>query len=186
MLSHQILNEQSPTWYVDRTLALYRYFQLLGTLPNPSGPLSAHVSPAVIKEANEAVRNASQASSKPRGKYAKFTPEQKASIGKYASLHGNLMAIRHYLKQSGVNRKFTSGQTSEVKDLSYSVVKLGGVTLSTLMHTYKNKNKKIISTGLMAIYTKLCTFQNLMLCGIVPVHFMKYDITANRIAIHSK
>ena len=64
--------------YVNRVMALYRYFQPLSALPDPSGPLSAHVSPAAIKDANEAVRNASQGSSKPRGKYIKFTPEQKA------------------------------------------------------------------------------------------------------------
>ena len=67
------------TWrYVDRAMALYRYFQPSSTLPDSSGPLSAHVSPAAIKDANEAVRNASQGSSKPRGKYTKYTPEQKA------------------------------------------------------------------------------------------------------------
>ena len=54
-----------------------------------AGTLSAHVSPGAIKDANEAVRNASQGSSKLRDKYAKFTPEQKASIGEYASLHGS-------------------------------------------------------------------------------------------------
>ena len=35
------------------------------------------------------MRNASQGSSKLKGKYAKFTPEQNASIGEYASLHGS-------------------------------------------------------------------------------------------------
>ena len=56
---------------------------------SPSRPLSAHVSPGAIKDANEAVRNASQGSSKLRRKYAKCTPEQNASIGEYASLHGS-------------------------------------------------------------------------------------------------
>ena len=92
-------------------MALYRYFQPSGALPNPSGPLSAYASPAAIKDANEAVRNVSQGSSKPRGKYAKFTPEQKASIGKYASLHGNQAAFRHLSKQLGVKMKPTSVQT---------------------------------------------------------------------------
>ena len=31
--------------------------------------------------------------SKLRGKYAKFTPQQQAVIGKYTSLHGNQAAI---------------------------------------------------------------------------------------------
>ena len=82
---------QSPTWYVDRAMALCRYFKPLdaGAVPDPSRPLSAHVSPGAIEDAYEAVRNASQGSSKLRGKYAKFTPEQKASIGEYALLHGS-------------------------------------------------------------------------------------------------
>ena len=100
---------QSFMWYVDRVMALYCYFQPLGagSVPDPSGPLSAHISPAAIKDANEAVRNVSQGSSKPRAKYAKFTPEQKASIGDYASLHGNQAAIHHFLKQLGVEMKPT-------------------------------------------------------------------------------
>ena len=36
--------------------------------------LSSHISPAVIKDTNEAVSNVSQGSSMPRGKDAKFTP----------------------------------------------------------------------------------------------------------------
>ena len=82
---------RSPTWYVDRAMALCRYFKPLdaGAVPDPSRPLPAHVSPGTIKDANEAVRNASQGSSKIRGKYAKFTPEQNASIGEYALLHGS-------------------------------------------------------------------------------------------------
>ena len=68
-------------------MAMYRYFQPSGALSNPRGPLSAYVSLAAIKDVNEAERNASQGSSKPRGS-AKFTSEQKALIGEYASLHG--------------------------------------------------------------------------------------------------
>ena len=43
--------EQSPTWYVDRAMALCRYFKSLdaGAVPDPSRPLSAHVSPGAIK-----------------------------------------------------------------------------------------------------------------------------------------
>ncbi len=99
---------QSLTWYVDRAMALRRYFK----------PLSTHVSPGAIKDANEAVRNVSQGSSKPRGKYAKFTPEQKASIGEYASLHGNQAAIHCFSKQLGVEMKPTSVQTWKGKYLA--------------------------------------------------------------------
>ena len=83
----------------------------MDTLPDPSGPLSASVSPAVIKVANEAVRSATTRS-KPRGRYAKFTPEQKALIGEYASLHGNQAAIRVFFpKKLEVKIKLTSVQT---------------------------------------------------------------------------
>ena len=78
----------------DKAMALYQYFQPSDGLPDPSGPLSASVSPAVIKDANEAVRSVTR--SKPRGKYAKFTPKQQAAIGKYASQHGNQAAIHHF------------------------------------------------------------------------------------------
>ena len=88
---------------------------------NSSCPtLSAHISPAAIKGANKAVRNMSQGSSKPRGKYAKFTPEQEASIGEYASLHSIQAAIHHFWKQSGVEMKPTSVQTWKGKYLAKS------------------------------------------------------------------
>ena len=97
-------------------MALYQYFQPLDGLPDPSGPLSASVSPAAIKDANEAVRSATR--SKPRGKYAKFTPEQQAVIGEYASLDGNQAAIRHFSKKLGVEMKVTSVQTWKGKYLA--------------------------------------------------------------------
>ena len=40
-----------------------------------------------------------------RRSYAKFSPEQQAAIGRYASLHGNQAAIRHFSKQ----RTFAKG-----------------------------------------------------------------------------
>ena len=91
-------------------MVLYRYFQPLnaGTVPDPSGPLSAYVSPGAIKDANEAARNASHSSSKPRIKYTKFTPEQKEFVGEYASLHRNQAAIHCFLKHLGVEMKPTS------------------------------------------------------------------------------
>ena len=41
----------------------------------------------------------------------KFTPEQQAAIGKYASLHSNQVAIRHFSKKLEVERKVTLVQT---------------------------------------------------------------------------
>ncbi len=78
-------------------LYMHRYFQTVDALPDTSGPLSASLSPAAIKDANEAVRSATRVT-KPR---AKFTPEQQAAIDEYASLHGNQAAIRHVSKQLG-------------------------------------------------------------------------------------
>ncbi len=81
-------------------MALNRYFQTEDALPDTSGPLFAFLSPAAIKDANEAVRSATRVT-KPRGKYAKFTHERQEAIGEYASLHGNQAAIRHVSKQLG-------------------------------------------------------------------------------------
>ena len=78
-----------------------------------SGPPSASVSPAVIKDANEAVRSATQ--SKPRGKHAKFTPEQQAAIDEYASLDGNQAAIHHFSKKLGVEMNVSLGSDLERK-----------------------------------------------------------------------
>ncbi len=116
-------------------MALYRYFQTVDALPDASGPLSASLSPAAIKDANEAVRSATRVT-KPRGKYAKLTPEQQAAIGEYASLHGNQAAICHVSKQLG--------EAAHVKF----------------------KNTKFYSKGLSVIYAKICTYQNLPLYGI--------------------
>ena len=90
-------------------MALYSYFQPsgAGAVPDPSGPLSAHIRPAAMKDTNKAVRNVSQGSSKPGAKYAKCTPERKASIGEYTSLHRNRAAIHHFLKQLECRNKPT-------------------------------------------------------------------------------
>ncbi len=42
-------------------MALYRYFQTVDALPDTNGPLFASLSPAAIKDANEAVRSATRA-----------------------------------------------------------------------------------------------------------------------------
>ena len=67
-------------------MSLYHFFARASKqsdLADPSGPLSASLSPAVIKEASEAVSTmTSEGKSNQRGSYAKFTPEQQAVIGK--------------------------------------------------------------------------------------------------------
>ena len=64
-------------------MAPYRYFASVDSLPSSRGPLSRTLSPATISDVNKAVMDASKTQrSKPRGKYAKLTPEQQAKIGK--------------------------------------------------------------------------------------------------------
>ena len=60
---------------------------------------------AAIKEANEAVKRA-------RGSYAKF-------IAKYASMHGNQAAVRHFSKELEVQLKIISVQTWKTKYLTH-------------------------------------------------------------------
>ena len=97
-------------------MSLYRYFAKSSKLPDPNGELSASVSPAAIKKANEAVRSVTcERKSKRSGSYSKFSPEQQAEIGKYASLNGNQAAIRHFSKQLGIELKVTSVQTWKTK-----------------------------------------------------------------------
>ena len=72
-------------------MALYRFFtKQVPEVPSPYGSLSSSISPAAIKAANTAVKQCadlgSQAAAKPRGTYAKFTPENQAAIAKYASI----------------------------------------------------------------------------------------------------
>ena len=60
-------------------MPLYHFFARASKqsdLSDPSGLLSASLSPAMIKEANEAVRTVtSEGKSKGRGSYAQITPE---------------------------------------------------------------------------------------------------------------
>ena len=72
-------------------MALYRFFtKQVPEVPSPYGSLSSSISPAAIKDANTVVKQcadlSSQAAAKPRGTYAKFTPENQAAIAKYASI----------------------------------------------------------------------------------------------------
>ncbi len=102
-------------------MSLYQFFTKTskrGDLPDPTGPLSASLSSAVIKEANEAVTAETRSKGKRRGSYATFTPEQQAEIGTYASLHGNPAAVRHYSKQMETELKLTSVQTWKTKYLA--------------------------------------------------------------------
>ena len=94
-------------------MALYRYLKPADdNLPSPMGHLSFSMSPATIKAANEAVRESALTPTfKSRGTYAKYTPVQQAMIGEYASMHGNLAAVRHFTKKLGTEVKESSVRT---------------------------------------------------------------------------
>ena len=78
-------------------MALYCYFKPADdALPSPTGHLLSSVSLVTIRAAKEVVKErAPTPSSKSREAYAQYTPVQQAKIGRYASIHGNLPAVRH-------------------------------------------------------------------------------------------
>ena len=83
--------KRSRTSVEGSRMALYRFFtKQVPEIPSPYGSLSSSISPAAIKDANTAVKQcadlSSQAAAKPRGTYAKFTPENQAAIAKYTSI----------------------------------------------------------------------------------------------------
>ena len=88
---------------LDLTMVLYHYFKPADNIiPSPTVHLSSSISPATIKTASEAVRESALIpTSKSRGAYAKFTPAQQAKIGKYASMHGDLEAVRGNMMRTG-------------------------------------------------------------------------------------
>ena len=91
-------------------MALYCYFKPADdVLPSTTGFLLSSVSPATIRAANKAVKeSALTPSSNSRGAYARYTPAQQAKIGEYASIHGNLAAVRHFSKELGAEIKKSS------------------------------------------------------------------------------
>ena len=104
-------------------MALYRYFQAKtdAQLPDPRGPLSKELPSTAILCANREVTNVLQLQqTKSRGPYTKFTPEEKAEIGKRAAEHGVAATVRYYkkrysqgIKESSV-RTWRKAYTSEV------------------------------------------------------------------------
>ena len=89
-------------------MSLFKYFSKVQTsLPDPSGPLVRSVPKSSILAANAKVRQLVESESKPsplcnkktRGIYARFTQEQKARIGKYASQNGVTAAVRHFIHE---------------------------------------------------------------------------------------
>ena len=103
-------------------MALFRYFKhdtgsSAGTfLPDPKGPLSTTLGTGTIKAANKAVPDISPSKKlSSRGQYQSFSSEEQASIVRYALLHGNKAAIRHFSKTLGKEIKAISLSTWKAK-----------------------------------------------------------------------
>ena len=81
-------------------MAFYRYFKASDTkLPDPQSPLSKEVPSTAIAAANNEVKHVVELQrGKTRGPYTKFTPEQKAEIGKRAAERGVVATVRYYEK----------------------------------------------------------------------------------------
>ena len=88
-------------------MSLLSYFHVAPrVLPNPSGPLSAELSPSTITEANAAVNGVQQAKtkgSKKRGTYIKYDEKMKIKMGKHSSENGIHAAARHFSFELGRN-----------------------------------------------------------------------------------
>ena len=109
----------------DTGVALLRYFKPNGDtgamLPDPRGPLAKQVPSTSITSASEEVKDVLAQGTEPtkRGAYAKFTPAQKAGIGKRAAEHGVAATVRYFekkypgLKESSV-RTWKKTYTSEI------------------------------------------------------------------------
>ena len=88
-------------------MALLRYFKhsIDGNLPNPSDPPpGSFLTKVDIEKANSKVKGVLIQEGFPvakRGKYENYSSEERASIGKYAALHGATKASKHYSKAWG-------------------------------------------------------------------------------------
>ena len=127
-------------------MSILQYFKVKKVLPSPEGPLSREMPSSSIQVANKSVsaifesevamRSEAGMGTK-KGKrvtYEKHSPEEKASMGNYAVLHGISAAIRHFkskhpeLKWSTVNdwkkaviaktkRNYQTGQVDPITEL---------------------------------------------------------------------
>ena len=85
---------------------LQYYKRVSSTYPTPNGPLSRSIPSAAIASANREISqmlatNTSQ--SRKRGPYHKFSPRERAVIGKYAAESGVLAAKRKFSQKLGKN-----------------------------------------------------------------------------------
>ena len=88
-------------------MLLLSYFHVAPrVLPDPSGPLSAELSPSAITEANAVVNGVQQAKTKgnkKRGTYIKYDEKMKIKMVKYSSENGIHAAARHFFLELGIS-----------------------------------------------------------------------------------
>ena len=84
-------------------MALLRYLRPKDGLSDPKGSLSAAVAAQAIAQANKEVEEAMIQSVKgKRGLYKRYTPKERAEIGKYVCHHGATEAARVFSRKLGV------------------------------------------------------------------------------------
>ena len=79
---------------------LQYYKRVSSTYPTPNGPLSRSIPSAAIASANREISQmlaANTSQSRKRGPYHKFSPRERAVIGKYVAECGVLAAKRKFL-----------------------------------------------------------------------------------------
>ena len=78
---------------------LQQWFKPVNTLPQPKGPLCTTISPDNIRNANKEVHKVGTSSRSFRRAYIKVASKQQAKIVQYASMHGNVAAVRRFSKE---------------------------------------------------------------------------------------
>lgn len=77
-------------------MSILQYFSHESKLPNPRGILNRQIPPSAIAAANEEVRRLTAKNPKHRGSYHKYTPKERAAIGKFAHENGVQAARRKF------------------------------------------------------------------------------------------
>jgi transposase-like protein len=64
-----------------------------------NGPQSRTIAPIVLAEVNKGVKSATATLKKKRGSYLSFTPEEKARVAQYGSVHGVQPVLRRFSEE---------------------------------------------------------------------------------------
>ena len=89
-------------------MSLYRYCRPADDVLDSKGPLSRTIAPSVLAEVNKEVKSVTAAQKKKRGSYLSFTPEEKARVAQYGSVHGVRAAMRRFRGELGRELKETT------------------------------------------------------------------------------